>query len=276
MQQRDYHRFTLSEAWNRDAAHPTYPLSHANLKVNKFQMLVPTLTCADCCQQATFSDAGGVVDAGDKMSKQFDKLVGSDRNNAMEDEEESQGKEWIEMVEGIALFFNEALPVNLLFAEERGQYSLLRSQILTQRRNSVASTKKENGCGVAINQENRCANQSSAPHVANTLTASSKSSAVIPSSSDDKSPPQNRLPEHMSKIYGCEHLLRLFLRLPSVVVESLTRTEMESRRIFSRIGDLLQFLQKNQSPLFQSSFRKPLVRELCRVGCKRDIRAIGV
>ncbi len=183
---------------------------------------------------ATFSDEGGVVDEGDEMSKQFDKPAGSDRNNAMEDEEGIQGKEWIEMVEGIALFFDQALPVNLLFAEERSQYSLLRNQILAQRRNSVASTTKENGCGVAMNQEN-----------------------------------ENRLPERMSEIYGCEHLLRLFLRLPSVVAESSAISEMESRRIFSRIGDLLRFLQKNQSSLFQSSFRKPLVGELRRVDRKR-------
>ena len=55
VRQRDYHRFTLSQAWDRDVAHTTYPLSHAKLEVNKFQMLVPTLTCADCCQQGPHS-----------------------------------------------------------------------------------------------------------------------------------------------------------------------------------------------------------------------------
>ena len=176
--------------------------------------------------------------------------------------ENRQGKAWIDMVEGIAVFFDEALPVNLLFAEERGQYSLLHSQILAQRQNSVAS-----------NLEHKCAHQSLDPHVANTQTASSKSSRVIHSSSDIKAPPQNWLPERMSDIYGCEHLVRLFVRLPSVVLESSTITEMESRRIFSKIGDLVQFLVQNKSSLFQASFRKPSVGELHKAGRKREIRA---
>jgi hypothetical protein len=216
-----------------------------------------------------FSDAGSAVDASDEKYTQVDKPVGSDGNTAMEDEDESLGKEWIEMVEGIALFFDQALPVNLLFSEERGQYAYVRSQILAQRRNSVASTAKGNGCGVAIKQENGDSDHFSATTVANTVTASSESSAVVPSRSDDKSPPQNLLPERMSEIYGCEHLLRLFLRLPGVVAESPTITGMESRRIFSRIGDFIRYLQKNQSSLFQSSFRKPIVGELRRVGHKR-------
>ncbi|KAL3822874.1 hypothetical protein ACHAXA_006238 [Cyclostephanos tholiformis] len=200
--------------------------------------------------------AGRRVDAGDETPIQVDKPVGSYGKDAIKDGEQSPGKEWIDMVEGIALFFDQALPVNLLFAEERCQYALLRTQILAQRRSSVAST----GCGDAIKtmkKENEDAEHSSAP--------SSEPTAAVPSSGDGKSPPNNILPERMSEIYGCEHLLRLLVRLPGVVAMSPTMTAMETRRIFSHVGDLVRYLQKNQS-LFQSSFRKPVAGELRRGG----------
>jgi hypothetical protein len=69
----------------------------------------------------------------------------------------------------------------------------------------------------------------------------------------------------MSEIYGCEHLIRLFLRLPGVIAESPTMTGMEARRVFAKLGDLVRFLQKNQS-LFESSFRKPLAGEMRHSG----------
>ena len=215
-------------------------------------------------------DAGGAGDAGDETSMQvIDKSVGRNGKKITEDGEQNLGKEWIDMVEGIALFFDQALPVNLLFAEERGQYASLRRQILAQRRNSVAAAR-----AASVTLENRGDAHSSAPSAADTGTASSEPLAAVPASGDGKSPPHNFLPERMSEVYGCEHLLRLFLRLPGVVAESPTMTGMESRRIFSKVGDLVRYLQKNQS-LFQSSFRKPLAGEMRRSGGVGGMRASG-
>ena len=55
VRKRDYHRYPISEAWKVVIADDTYPLSHEKLEVNKFKKLTPTLTCADCCQQAAHS-----------------------------------------------------------------------------------------------------------------------------------------------------------------------------------------------------------------------------
>lgn len=180
------------------------------------------------------------------------------------------GKEWIDVVEGIALFFDQALPVHLLFAEERGQYASLRRQILAQRRNAAAAacaTLSDDGSEAvkAVANPEEVAKQCASPAITDNGTTVSESSAQ---SSSAKAPPPNFLPERMSEIYGCELLLRLFMRLPSVVAESPTMSQVQSRRIFSKLGDLIRYLQKNQSTLFQPSFRKLLPGEIRRGGKK--------
>jgi len=190
------------------------------------------------------------------------------------------GKEWIDMVEGIALFFEQALPVHLLLAEERSQYKYLRRQILAQKRSLAASTASvaNNSSGAAVkvitSVENNfpfvCEQQPSPIHPATTCNVSTiTASEASVSSSDLKSPPLKLLPERMSEIYGCEHLLRLFVRLPAVVADAPTMSELQSRQIFSKSGDLVRFLQKHQSQLFCSSFRRPLAGESLGGGKRR-------
>lgn len=185
------------------------------------------------------------------------------------------GKEWIDMVENVALFFDQCLPIHLLFAEERSQYKSLRRQILAQNRNSAVSaapTTTDDGAKSAsqgkksveiivdsINEKKPCSTQSATTDVSGSIVTASESS--VSSSNNLKSPPLNLLPGRMSEIYGCEHLLRLFVRLPAVVAASPIISEMQSRRIFSKLGDLVRYLQKHQSQLFCSSFRRPLVGE---------------
>ena len=181
------------------------------------------------------------------------------------------GKEWIEMVEGIALFFDQALPVHLLFEEERGQHNSLRRQILAQRRNSAASAASSTDGGsdtatamVTSDGETKSEEEKSSPapnKTCNDTTTTSPDAATSPlDNSRAESPPTNFLPERMSEIYGCEHLLRLFTRLPSVVTESTVDSQ---RRIFSKLGDLVRYLQKNQA-VFHGSYRKPLPGEIRR------------
>jgi len=125
------------------------------------------------------TEADSAGDVGDKSTKSLGrygkKTAGGEQN---------LGKEWIDMVEGIALFFDQALPVNLLFAQERGQYGSLRRQILAQRRNSAAaraaSVTLKNDCGVAkgtIQQKNEDPEHSTSPPPADRGTALSESSA---------------------------------------------------------------------------------------------------
>jgi len=197
------------------------------------------------------------------------------------------GKEWIDMVENIALFFDQCLPIHLLFEEERSQYKSLRRQIIAQSRNSAArasSMATDDGSKTAIQGKKLVENlvdsirekhpfniQSGTTANASIVTASESSV----SSSNLKSPPPKFLPGRMSEIYGCEHLLRLFVRLPAVVAASPTIPEMESRRIFSKLGDLVRYLQKHQSQLFCSSFRRPLAGESRGIGGGGGSKKVG-
>ncbi|GKU94808.1 hypothetical protein SLEP1_g8245 [Rubroshorea leprosula] len=59
-----------------------------------------------------------------------------------------------------------------------------------------------------------------------------------------------------STVYGAEHLLRLFVKLPELLayanVEEETLTNLQQKLL-----DFLKFLQKNQSAFFLSSYEGP-------------------
>ena len=63
-----------------------------------------------------------------------------------------------------------------------------------------------------------------------------------------------------SEIYGCEYLLRLFVRLPELLSDAMD--EEESRTIVAKINDLVRFLQKNEDTLFQQMYRSMNEAEL--------------
>lgn len=139
------------------------------------------------------------------------------------------GKEWIDMVEGIALFFDQALPIHLLFQQERGQYNYFRRQILAQRRNSTASATPTNGLNKVVadtatktEDDDRYVQRQSTSDPDNNADNSDSKTATAAAADDDKpastpQPETDSIPERMSEIFGCEHLLRLFTRLPSTV-----------------------------------------------------------
>ena len=62
------------------------------------------------------------------------------------------------------------------------------------------------------------------------------------------------------EIYGCEYLLRLFVRFPSFLLQSNIE-ESQANKIFFKIGDFVRFLQKHQSRFFLQSYRKYLDKE---------------
>ena len=103
-----------------------------------------------------------------------------------------QETEWREMVDGVCLFFDQALPERLLYLTEQIQYDFM----------------------VEEGQESR----------------------------------------RWSDVYGCEFLLRLFLRLPAVLVGELS--ELESKSILAKLNDLVRFLQKHQTTIFAQSYRR--------------------
>lgn len=112
--------------------------------------------------------------------------------------ETEQEREYREMVDGVCLFFDQALAERLLYEPETVQYETLQAD----------ATKRS------------------------------------------------------SDIYGCEFLLRLFIRLPALLVGELT--EKESKSILARLNDLVRFLQKHQTTLFSQSYRRLNEEELQR------------
>lgn len=64
-----------------------------------------------------------------------------------------------------------------------------------------------------------------------------------------------------SQIYGCEYLLRLMVQFPTLLSES-GLPESDMKTILSKMNELLRFLQKHQSELFNATYRKPEGKEL--------------
>jgi len=61
------------------------------------------------------------------------------------------------------------------------------------------------------------------------------------------------------ELFGCEFLLRMFVRLPSLMAEQLSESKM--RPILSKVNDLVRYLLKHQGALFLQSYQKPPVEE---------------
>ena len=66
------------------------------------------------------------------------------------------------------------------------------------------------------------------------------------------------------ELYGCEHLLRLFVQLPHVVlgVKKLLRDQSDIFEFGMNISDLILFLQKNRTACFKAKYRPPKEEEL--------------
>jgi hypothetical protein len=201
-------------------------------------------------------ESSGQKGEGDNMEVDEDN---DEKQSSLVDRE----KEWNNMVKGIALLFDQALPIHLLFEDERTQYASLRRQILAQRRRAAYNDQPDAMKLGGVNN-NSGTNAGANNNYGQPVTESShaKSSTNTGSETLENKP----LPDRMSEIYGCEHLLRLFIRLPAVVAATPSISEPDARRIFSKLGDLVRYIQKHQSELFKSTFRKPLQNELRKVG----------
>lgn len=59
-----------------------------------------------------------------------------------------------------------------------------------------------------------------------------------------------------SSVYGAEHLLRLFVKLPELLLDA--NIEEETLKVLQKkLVDFLKFLQKNQSAFFLSTYHVP-------------------
>ena len=57
-----------------------------------------------------------------------------------------------------------------------------------------------------------------------------------------------------SELYGCEHLLRLFVRLPDMIAGKLD--DAEARPVIAKVNDFVRFLHKNHESLLTQTYRK--------------------
>lgn len=116
------------------------------------------------------------------------------------------------MIKGLATLFDDALPVFLLYRQERKQYKIIQKQ----QESAAAADKIRN-----------------------------------------------------IEIYGCEHLLRLFVKLPlifsAVSFSALTPSSDDIHEVEVFICDFIQFLQSNATVFFKATYRPPEDRELTKL-----------
>jgi mortality factor 4-like protein 1 len=134
------------------------------------------------------------MDVEESKSKSENKEPSKELAEGQEDEEtKARNKEWTDMVDGIILLFDQALPFRLLYPQELIQHA-------------------------AVEADDELCERSKAD------------------------------------LYGCEHLLRLCLRLADIVAQDMD--EEESKPLLAKVNDLVRFLHKHQSTLFAQSYRK--------------------
>lgn len=121
-----------------------------------------------------------------------------ERKRGGSNEEKIKQQQVRKFCEGLALLFDDVLPICLLYAEERPQYE---------------SLKKDDAL-------------------------------------------KNKLP---SEIYGCEFLLRLLVRLPTLL-QAEPKSEMDI--MGPQLADLIVLLQKNRQACFKGTYREPKFAEL--------------
>lgn len=78
-----------------------------------------------------------------------------------------------------------------------------------------------------------------------------------------------------SELYGCEHLLRLFIRLPALLSDSIPE-EAIKRPLIAKVNDFVRFVHKNQGIILTQTYRKLNeleLKERHRQGIKRGVKA---
>ena len=215
---------------------------------------------------------------------------------------EKRKKEWTDMVEGIAMFFDEALSFRLLYREELPQYRVVESTFevadeAAQEKEAEElssnndqneddnSTKADVGVSSSIRKEGMESNIEHNDEQAATKDKMEVGEDADASASDTADPKssaktdgkttQKMRPMLPSEVYGCEHLLRLCLKIPELLTENkpavkstkgdedgalaqeaLKNYEKESKLILAKVNDLVRFLHKHQSTMFIETFRK--------------------
>ena len=194
------------------------------------------------------------------------------------------------MVEGIIMFFDEALPFRLLYSQELAQFKIVDSGLLLspqKDRMEDANVKMEDSPSSPTPDKTKEEDQENAdsaskqtdvekatPEKEGSQEADKTGNEESGSNKKQKPKKNSKLPP--SEIYGCEHLLRLCLKIPELLaeqqptpstddesgMEALRQYEKESKQILAKVNDLIRFLHKHQSTMFADSYRKKNEAEL--------------
>ncbi|WFC98972.1 Esa1p-associated factor [Malassezia yamatoensis] len=149
-----------------------------------------------------------------------------------------------EVIAGLKLYFDKSLPQNLLYRLERRQYVEMR-----QRQGAKTTATSP------ANSEEASTKTRNPAKTTNTTSADPNSAPSNPTSFEMEA----------SEIYGAEHLLRLFVNLPSIVAHS--NMDAESIALLrEHITGFLAFLTQERQRLFVSSYETPSVAYLRQGG----------
>lgn len=258
-------------------------------------------------------DAPATVEAESPAPKDANdagKQAEADANKAKLDKKK---QEWTDMVEGIAMFFDEALPFRLLFSQELPQFKVVESTFVVpiidvstssavNEEEKAGETKQETKDGETVKEEGmedaapvkpgtdetkpKESEKSGSPVADTTAPVDGKDNASQDTTTVVDAPVQSNKQASSRKIkgvaaddtrpmlpceiYGCEHLLRLCLKIPELLAERVPKIvkgvdmevearkayETESKQILAKVNDLIRFLHKHQSTTFADSYRK--------------------
>jgi hypothetical protein len=240
---------------------------------------------------------------------------GSLQKSEEEAELQTRRQEWIDMVDGIAMFFDEALPFRLLHGQELAQFKIVESTFEVQvavvdlsvgaqskppvggqsersehdgeelapiegemerdlhnAANDATPSKADiEGAEQALPDVNAAqkpadvaAGDATTPDIA--MLSDEASEFNDKKGGGDSKPAVKARSMQPSEVYGCEHLLRFFLKVPEILAgqqskltndtEALGAFENETKKVLAQINDLVRFLHKHQSTMFADSYRK--------------------
>ena len=272
---------------------------------------------ADTANETSTVGTAGATTSDDKDPVDDAKAAEAEENRKKLDKKK---QEWTDMVEGISMFFDDALGFRLLYSQELPQFKVVESTFVVPIEDAATNTvgdenkndahEKDIEHGDLMKDEKMPNVSDSKPEdtktddvptktenvqsSATTLTDSKDEKANISQNSQDatetaksskagsgrksKSSARNdgNRPMLPCEVYGCEHLLRLCLKIPDLLAEQLPKLvrgdeveveaikayEVESKQILAKVSDLIRFLHKHQSTMFADSYRKMNEAEL--------------
>lgn len=144
-----------------------------------------------------------------------------------------------EVLKGLEVYFNKSLGNNLLYRYERQQYLQVRKGIVPF---MAGRAGRSSSGGADTGSEAATPTKASARTKNDILTGDD--SALVGTGAAEKQP---------SEIYGAEHLLRLFVNLPSIIAH--TTMDGESVAILrEHLDEFLHFMVKEKQRLFANAY----------------------